>query len=67
MRKTLLLKLIAILLICVLGMQSAALANPTDNTSSFAYGKEIEIEELRTTDSKTYQLSDGSFKYVGYA
>lgn len=44
MRKTLLLKLIAILLICVLGMQSAALANPTDNTSSFAYGKEIEIE-----------------------
>lgn len=67
MRKTLLLKLIAILLICVLGMQSAALANPTGNTSSLAYGKEIEIEELRTTDSKTYQLSDGSFKYVGYA
>lgn len=67
MRKTLLLKLIAILLICVLGMQSAALANPTDNTSSFAYGKEIEIEDLRTTDSKTYQLSDGLFKYVGYA
>lgn len=67
MRKTQLLKLIAILLVCVLGMQSPALANSTDHTSTTAYGEEIELEELRTTDSKTYQLSDGSFQYVGYA
>ena len=67
MRKTLLLKIIAILLICVLGVQSVALANPAEHTSTPVYGEEIEIEELRTTNSKTYQLSDGSFKYVGYA
>lgn len=67
MRKTLLLKLFALLLVCVLGMQSTALANLADHTSTTAYGKEIELEELRTTDSKTYQLSDGSFQYVGYA
>lgn len=67
MKRKLILKSIALMLICIFCVQSTVLANSADYTSTPVHGKVIELEGLRTADSKTYQLSDGSFKYVGYA
>lgn len=67
MRKTPLLKIIAVLLICLFGIQSTGFAASTSDTVVSAHEKEVELVELRTTDSKTYRLSDGTFRYVGYA
>lgn len=66
MKKIQLLNIIAIMLICILGMQSTAFSAPSA-AEPLSSDDEVEMVELRTTRSKTYQLPSGSFKYVGYA